>query len=190
MRGKDESVSDPSPAEEGAAREALKLDRTIPLAKLSIPDAGGDRYFVTSAPEATLYTPPGRATRGFRAYDVLQRTVVFLKDSWRIDLPEIQAEGQIYKTLRDAEVQHIPHCLASGNISTTKYHATKADIYSMKPWAACHPAAHFIPHRHYRLSLDVVGRDLVKFESSYEMVSALRDALKGKFRNAGSARPR
>jgi hypothetical protein len=181
MRGKDISSLVPTPVEELAARTALGLDKTIPLIKLSVPDADGSPlYFVRSIPEATFYTPPGRATRGAKAYDVLRGTIVFLKDSWRIDLPDIQAEGRVYEILRNAGVRHVPHCLASGDISTAEYHATKTHIYAGKPWA-CHSDAHFVPHRHHRLILDVVGRSLVDYRSSYEMVTAVRDALIGKF---------
>ena len=35
-----------------------------------------------SPPSATLYTHPGRATRGFKAYDTRYQNFVFLKDSW------------------------------------------------------------------------------------------------------------
>jgi hypothetical protein len=194
MRGKDESVSDPLLTEKVAARDALQLDEKTPLVKLSIPDADGVRYFVTSAPKATPNTPPGRATRGFKAYDVLQETVVFLKDSWRIDLPDLQAEGQVYRMLRDANVCNVPHCLASGDISTRStedamdYHITRANIYAGEPWACCSDM-HFIPYRHHRLSLDLFGRVLVDYKSSYEMVSAVRDALIGEFLQLGSARP-
>jgi hypothetical protein len=184
MRGIDESVSDPSLTEKVAAREALQLDETVPLVKLSVPDADGVRFFVTSAPEATLYTPPGCATRGFKAYDILQRTMVYLKDSWRIDLPDIQAEGQVYVILRDAGTQHVPHCLASGDILSEDYHATKTQTYATKPWAY-YSATRYIPHRHYRLCLDVVGHILVDYGSTYEMVSAVRDALIGKFLQCG-----
>jgi hypothetical protein len=180
MQGKDESVSDPSPVEEGEAREALQLGKTVPLVKLSIPNAGGHSSFVTSAPEAILYTPPGRATRGFKAYHVLEKTVVFLKDSWRINLPDIQAEGKVYEVLNSADVRNVPHCIASGDISSAKYHATKTQDYVTKPWA-CRSDTQFIPHRHYRLSLNLVGRVLVEYRSSYEMVSAVRDALVGEF---------
>ncbi|KAN0120535.1 hypothetical protein V8E52_004362 [Russula decolorans] len=176
MRGIDESVSDPSLTEKVAAREALQLDETVPLVKLSVPNADGVRFFVTSAPEATLYTPPGRATRGFKAYDILQQTMVYLKDSWRIDLPDIQAEGQVYVILRDAGTQHVPHCLASGDILSEDYHATKTQTYATKPWAY-YSATRYIPHWHYRLCLDVVGHILVDYGSTYEMVSAVRDAL-------------
>lgn len=180
MRGKDESVSDPSPVEEDEAREALQLGKTVPLVKLSIPIAGGHCSFVTSAPEAILYTPPGRATRGFKAYHVSKQEVVFLKDSWRINLQDIQAEGKVYEVLNSAQVGNVPHCIASGDISTAQYHATKTQDYVAKPWA-CRSATQFIPHRHYRLCLNLVGRVLVEYRSSYEMVSAVRDALVGEF---------
>jgi hypothetical protein len=185
MRGRDASVSDPSHAEALAAARALQLTGPVSLVKLSIPDADGDRYFVVPAPKATLYTPPGRATRGFKAYDVSKETVVFLKDSWRIDLPDILAEGVIYKILNNANARHIPRCLASGDISSIEYHATKTHLYAVELAAGRKVEAHFIPHRHHRLVLDVVGRVLVEYESSFEMVSAVRDALIGEFLHHG-----
>jgi hypothetical protein len=181
MRGKDQSVSYPTPTEAVAARQALDIDDTEPLVKLSIPGEDGSfLYYVTSAPRATLYTPPGRATRGFRAYDLAFKRQVFIKDSWRIDLRDIWEEGRIYTRLAIAKVRNIPNCIASGNISTHKYHATKTYNYITESWA-CHSDAHFIPHRHYRLALDVVGHSLTAFRSSYELVAAVRDALIGKF---------
>src|SRR6266436_8342280 len=78
---KDESISEPSNMEKAMARQNLGYDKNVPLVKLSIPDLDGLHYFITSTPEATLYTPPGRATHGFKAYDILERTVVFVKDS-------------------------------------------------------------------------------------------------------------
>ena len=180
MCGVDQTVSVPTPAEATAAREALKLDDTTPLFKLEIPGIDGtSHYFVTSTPRATLYTPPGRATRGFQAYNISQGTLVFLKDSWRVDLPDIQAEGLTYEMLKKAAIRNVPHCLVAGDISTTKYHSTKTFAYTTKPWA-CYTDAHFIPHRHYRLALNVIGRSLTTFESSYQLVAAVRDSLIGK----------
>ena len=181
MRGVDQSVSNPTPAEAAAARKSLELDDTIPLAKLEIPKPGcASNYFVTSTPRATPYTPPGRATRVFPAYDIARKRVVLLKDSWRVDLPDIQAEGITYNTLMEAKVRNIPRCLASGDITTDEYHATMTMNYTTAPWA-CYTSAHFVPHQHYRLILDVIGRNLIKFVSSYEMVTAVRDALVGEF---------
>jgi len=181
MRGRDQSVSEPTRQEAIAARQSLNLDDTILLVKLEIPGADGSpHFFIAAAPRATPYPPPGRATRGFQAYDIARQTRVFLKDSWRVDLPDIQAEGLTYETLMKANVRNIPRCHIAGDISTADYHATKTHHYATKPWA-CHSHAMFIPHRHYRLVLDIIGRSLTTFKSSYEMVAAIRDALYGEY---------
>jgi hypothetical protein len=179
MRGIDQSASVPTCTEAIVARQALRLDNTVPLVKLEIPDiSGAPRYFITHTPQATLYTLPGCATRDFEAYNVLQVALVFLKDSWRVDLPDIWAEGLTYRTPREKGVRNVPQCIASGDISSAKYHA-KTSTYSTKHWA-CDTDAHFIPHRHHHLALDIIGHSLTKFKSSYEMVAAVHDALIGK----------
>jgi hypothetical protein len=181
MRGMDQSVSEPTPTEAVEARRALDLDATVRLFKLEIPRAGStSNFFITQAPKATAYTPPGRATRVFTVYDITNNKKVLLKDSWRINLPDIHAEGLTYKKLMDAKVRNIPRCVASGDIKTDKYHSTKTNKYYTAEWAR-NISVHLIPHRHYRLVLDVIGRPLTKFTSSYEMVTAVRDALIGEF---------
>jgi len=84
MRGNDMTALPPTPNQAHLARKDLKLGTEILLVKLSIPwDAGNKNcFFVVPAPSATLYTPPGRATHGFKAYDTRYQNVVFLKDSW------------------------------------------------------------------------------------------------------------
>lgn len=213
MRGIDQSVSQPMPEEDLAARNALQPEDKQPedkaskgkkgrrkkdkkdrkkndkndkkslgqLFKLGIPAEGGVRYFITTAPRIGFYSPPGRATRGFRAYDILTKTCCFLKDTWRIDVQEIQEEGLTYVALQNAEVPNIPMCVAYGDISTTKYHATKTLAYLKEPWACHKNDGLFVPHRHYRLALNIFGKPLSEFESSYEMVAAVRDALIGRF---------
>ena len=179
MRGKDQSVSDPMPEEKLVATGTLKLDATIPLVKLSIPSTDGSlHYFVAPSPTTVPYTPLGRTTRGFQAYDVSQGVPVFLRDSWRIDLPDIHPEGSVYEMLNGAGIHNIPCCLVSGDVLTTQYHETKT-LYYMKQPCACHSDAHFLPHRHYRLALDIIRRPLIVFDSSYQMVRAVRDALIG-----------
>jgi len=176
MRGMDQSVSEPTVLEATAAKQALELDSDANLFKLEIPGADHtSNYFITPAPTASLYTPPGRGTRVFPAYNVSDGKKVLLKDSWRVDLLDIQAEGLTYKTLKEARVRNIPDCLASGDIKTDKYHTTTTNTYYKGPAAS----SHFVPHQHYRLVLDVIGRSLTDFVSSYEMVTAVCDALIG-----------
>ena len=178
MRGVDTSVIEPTASESSDARKALGWECHIPLFKLSVPAACGlSRFFIVQAPIATPYTPPGRATRGFKAYDLSGKAAVYLKDSWRIDLPDITAEGLVYATLEKASVPNIARCIVSGDILD---HATKTQEYANKPWVKDHDSrARFIPHRHSRLVLDVIGRSLTEYKSSYEMTTAIRDALVG-----------
>ncbi|KAF8219911.1 hypothetical protein L208DRAFT_1336793 [Tricholoma matsutake] len=140
---------------------------------------GSPLYYIAASPRVTLYTPPGCATRGFPAYDISRCVPVFMKDSWRVDIPDIWAEGLIYNKLKAAGVHHVPDCLSSGDILTNRYHATKTFKYINVPWA-CYLTAHFVPHRHYHLTLDVIGCSLTTFRSSYEMVSVVHDAIIGK----------
>jgi hypothetical protein len=182
MRGMDQSVSELTLTEAAAAKRALGLDKsdnTVRLFKLKIPRAGSAlSFFITQAPKAMAYTPPGRATRVFTAYDITEEKVVLLKDSWRINLPDILAEGLTYEKLMDVEVCNIPRCVASGDIKTDKYRATAMDKYVNAGWAH-NPGIHFVLHHHYRLVLDAIGRPLTNFLSSYEMVATVHDALVG-----------
>ena len=139
-------ASVPTPVEAAEARQVLGLGNDVPLVKLQVPGAcSSPLFFITSAPQAMPYMPPGCATCGGPAYNVLQRKRVFLKDSWRVDLPDIQAERLTYKMLKDTQVHNIPHCLASGDISTTVYHTTKAHIFTPNICVCC-PHSHVIPH--------------------------------------------
>jgi hypothetical protein len=120
MHGNDQSVSNPMLSEALAAREILELDNEVPLVKLQIPDAkGSPLYFITCVPRATPYMPPGHATHGGLAYNVLWGTSVFLKDSWRVDVPDIQAEGLTYAILEEANVHIVSHQGISQLLSTT-----------------------------------------------------------------------
>lgn len=191
MRGNDQTVSKPTPMEAMIARQALDLDNDVPVVKLAIPHTDGSPlYYIAPTPQVTPYTPPGRATRGFPAYDVSRCRLVYMKDSWRVNMPDIWPEGRVYEVLRGYGVRNIPNCLSSGDIATDQYHASKTNSYLQAPWV-CHTVTqlqHFIPHRHYRLTLDVIGRPLTDFRSSYEMVSAVRDAIIGELLSASKRR--
>ena len=85
---------------------------------------------------------------------------------------DIQAKGLTYTTFEKHKVCNIAHCLTSGDISTIDYHATKTRNFADAPWV-CHLHTHFVPHRHYCLVLDIIGRSLTTFKSSYKMVTVV-----------------
>jgi hypothetical protein len=110
---------DLSPVEAAMARQALNLDDSVPLVKCMIPGMDGSRlYYIAASPRVTPYTPPGHATRAFPVYDVSQCVPVFMKDSWRVNVPDIWTKGIIYHALKAAGVCNILDCMSSGDILT------------------------------------------------------------------------
>jgi hypothetical protein len=124
--------------------------------------------YIVRAPTTGHYTPPGRATRGFEAYDV-QRC----KDTWRVDLPGIEIEGETYQLLQEAHVINLAVCFAAGDILD---HTTQTHHYKDKEWA-CGTVHPLVPHRHYRLVLDTIGQSLMSFGSSSEMLLSVLHAV-------------
>jgi hypothetical protein len=173
IRGVDTTVGVPSKREAKLARECLELKKDEALVKITVPGETGETHYVTRVPTAGPYTPPGRATRGFVAYDIGRKRKVFLKDTWRVDLPDIKQEGETYKLLWDAGVRNIAACSAAADIPN---HCTRTHTFEKKSWA-CKVMIELIPHQHYRLVLDVVGQSLTDFSSSFEMLGSVRDAL-------------
>ncbi|KAH9024987.1 hypothetical protein EDB83DRAFT_2203817, partial [Lactarius deliciosus] len=69
----------------------------------------------------------GRVTRTSIAFDIERNSVVFFKDSWRVACNGMEREGDIYKTLNNAEIPNIPRCAASGDVGVDTYHSTCTD---------------------------------------------------------------
>jgi len=189
MCGKDGTVSMPTYAKECTARCALALTHKpdVPLHKLAIIPLDKDPlYFITPPPILTLYAPPGRATCSFEAYDIATSQVVFLKDSWRIMLPGIKPEGLVYAKLNSANVCWTPNCLAWEDI-LDPYHITQTQNFTQAKWARTLNDAlnnslnkhQFLCHQHTCLILNVIGSTLLEYQSSFEMVSTVRNGLIG-----------
>jgi Fungal protein kinase len=176
VRGVDTTVMVPTDEEIALARDCLDLDKKLRLVKMTVPAGDSEWSYVATTPIAQPYTPPGRATRGFVAYNLQRRRKVFVKDTWRVDLPDIEREGETYELMARAQVRNIASCSAAGDIGN---HQTLTHLYANKPWA-CHRKRDLVPHRHYRLVLDVIGDDLTTFSSSREMLRYMVHALEGK----------
>ena len=179
-RGIDCSVSDPSESESADARKVLDLKANVPLVKLAVHDNSTNKttYYVGPMPTFMRHaSPTGRCTRTFVAYDVQTGATVFLKDTWRIDLPDMHKEGDIYERLKQANISRIAPFVCGADV---RDHRTRTEAYANKPWAL--PLSKALrPHRQYRLVLAVVARPLTSFRSSWELVNALADALQGEY---------
>jgi hypothetical protein len=175
VRGHDSTVSLPNNDE-------------IELAKATVPELAkeksflaveiSDQRYIICGPKSRPYIPVGRWTRTSFAYDIERKRRVFLKDSWRVLMDDIQPEGEIYERLHQNNVPNIPLCLVAGDIGDDTYHQSRAHEFIEK--CLTHTFGWKItPHRHYRIVLGTVGRRLDDFKCTKEFVTAMYDALRG-----------
>ncbi|TFY59276.1 hypothetical protein EVG20_g7849 [Dentipellis fragilis] len=175
QRGMDPSVS-PATAEEVAmAVEAKIAAEGDPVHKMHIKNDADkvDHYYLVSRPTAYSIGVCGRSTRGYIAMDMETKGRVWLKDSWRIDTPEMPKEFKIYEKLREKKVSNVPKCHCGGDIGKQK---TRTHEFQDSTWRC--GKHRIMPHHHYRLALEViVGHPLHKYKSTKELCVVILDAL-------------
>ena len=140
------------------------------------PDDGPRRYITPSAKWATE-SLIGRATFGYIAFDVERGDLVYLKDFWRVDHPEIQKEGDVYRDLHEAEVRNIAKMGRAGDVRLiiddgqvcviVGVQRTRTHDYLNHSWCPGRPAVE--PYVHYRLVLETVGMPLNQFQSTQQL---------------------
>ncbi|KAG1868916.1 hypothetical protein C8R48DRAFT_598373, partial [Suillus tomentosus] len=177
LRGVDTSVTPASSEEAIRARLRLNLHADTPMFVVIIPAAEGDGSFrlIIPAPVPRGLSPVGRRTRACPAFDPVHDKIVMFKDSWRVALPDILPEGVTYKLLKDANVRNVATCIACHDVPSLPQQRMQTLKFANASWACHHE--HLTPHIHYRLVLNLVGKPLIQFISSRQVVEAVRDAL-------------
>jgi hypothetical protein len=175
QRGHDTSVSIPSAEEITLARGPLQVDDAdARFITLMVPQAGqSDAFYIATAPRFDSRSPMGRGSRAFPAYDLKKKRVVYLKDYWRVNVQGMEKEGDIYKELHAHKVPHIPRFDRGGDLGPS----TLTQRWRESDWAC--KTAEIVEYMHYRMVLQDVGRDLTSFNSSWEFVNAVADAIEG-----------
>jgi hypothetical protein len=153
-------------------------DDDISRAQRNDPDLTALYRYIGPRPHFPSRSLIGRATRSLPVYDPVQDRVVYLKDTWRIDSDDMQKEGDTYRQLHDYQVPHIAPFERGNDLEGHGSH-TMTHEYVEESWVCGMPFA--TGHIHYRMVLGVVGRELSTFRSTRELVSAVADALEGKF---------
>jgi len=150
----------------------------------------GPRRYITPSARWTTEALIGRATYGYIAYDVENGNLVYLKDFWRVDYPDIQKEGDIYRELHEAEVPNIAEMDRAGDVPLISHldselqvaagavQRTRTQDYVDKEWCPGRP--HVEPYVHYRLVLKTLGRSLNQYKSTRQLCEVIRDAIVGK----------
>ena len=174
-RGHDVSVSIPTQAEISATQEVLKIDhRDAKFIKLKVlhlyePNA----FYIATSLCIDSYSPIGRGSHAFPAYNLKIWCVLYLKDYWQIDQPGMEKEGNIYADLHQHNVPHILRFKRGDDIGNS----TVTQAWVDSPWA-CHTRPMVI-YTLYRMVLGNVGIDLTLFQSSWEYINAIADAMEG-----------
>ena len=176
VRGHDPTVDVPTDAEVKRAKAVVpELIEEKSFVAITI----SDRRFITHSPNSQLHVPVGRWTRVSFAFDINEECRVLLKDSWRVLLTDVLPEGDIYSRLHQHGVPNIPHCLLYGDVGPDDYHRSRTDVIK-EQYFSKQSYWRLTPHRHYRMVLGTIGRQLKNFRNTKEMVKAISAALKGK----------
>ncbi|KAJ6624826.1 hypothetical protein B0H10DRAFT_2004277, partial [Mycena sp. CBHHK59/15] len=136
------------------SRRARELINAIgkPLWSVTV----GDHSFYVSHPfTRSHHLPVGRGTRCFVAV-------------------ETKTDRIFYARLKEQQVQNIPDVIVAKDVDGP-HHRCGVDDYPFL-WSKFKEQA-IRDHQHYRLVLDVVGRPLVGFGSTHELVKCMLDAL-------------
>ena len=113
-------------------------------------------------------------TRAWKVFDVEEQRVTFLKDTWRIDVDNIDPEGLTYRKLHESNVSNIATVDASGDVGGK----TMTQLLTDDPWSRVKDK--ITGHIHYRLALKEVGISLKPFSNTKQLVIVICDCIKGK----------
>ncbi|KAI0273497.1 hypothetical protein BC834DRAFT_799544, partial [Gloeopeniophorella convolvens] len=127
----------------------------------------------------------GRATFGYVAFGTLTGDLVYLTDFWRLDLPGIQKEGDIYREPDAAKVPNVAKLGRAGDVPWSRDLTQSARVQRTRTqdfikgtglarWSPGCPQVE--PYVHYRLVLKTLERPLNQFKSTRQLCEVVRDA--------------
>lgn len=124
---------------------------------------------------ARNYSPTGRGTKGYFAYIVGQKRLVFVKLAWRSMSENIYPEHKTYQTLYDHNVPNIPQIITGEDVchaATREPLRTRTQEFMTSAWKP-------LERRQYRLVIETLGLPLSEYRDSFALVHATRDSVFG-----------
>lgn len=132
---------------------------------------GIPRTYLIGRHVAGNYVPLGRCTRGYVAFEVETRRMVFLKDQWRCVTRE-RTELETYRRLHQHNVEYIATPVAGGDID---HHRTISQDFMTYLPENQRPTERM----HTRLVTKEIGLVLEQYEDSVELLRLIMHALIG-----------
>lgn len=137
------------------------------------PDSDTSRRYYIGKYRASSWSPVGRGTRVYVAYDQESNEIVMLKDSWCVVGADASVlnEFEVLKEFLRAGIKHVPTVVAGGFVDG----ATTASQEFIKQQTG---VAHGI-RQNMRFAVKEVGRSIDTFNTPRELVQAIYSAFKG-----------
>lgn len=147
-------------------------------------DPDGHRFCLVSRPFYVAHSPVGRATRVYLAYDLKDRSVRALKESWRVE--GSVSEWTIHKTLREKGAAHALLGTCGGDVCLEPGdppHRTVNQDFALSSETddlrlPCHGAPMMHAHIQHRI-LEPVAFPPSCANNSREVLTIFRDVLYG-----------
>ena len=162
--------------------DTLDDTHTYPTCKVRVVDSATRKSteLIIRRPFSAHSSLWGRATRAYVAYDVKAARLVCLKDTWRLDDPELRAESKIYRELKRHDVPNIPTVLYGGDVRNPNRRPqetfTQALAEEEDDWRIT--LGTFERYIHHRLIQDIVY-PLKTLVDEHELIQVLHDVLCG-----------
>lgn len=159
------------------------LDRRFPAYKIRLDQGkcGQSCEIIVRKPFFVQGALLGRATQGYIGFHLGEKRLVFLKDCWADDRKQQIKEVDVYCRLSGHDIPHLPAILYAGYVKGAEgavQHTITGSCCSrgQYPWAP----DHFKMRRrvHIRIAQDILY-PIDHVCSSRQLVSTIRDALKG-----------
>ncbi|KIP08662.1 hypothetical protein PHLGIDRAFT_126863 [Phlebiopsis gigantea 11061_1 CR5-6] len=152
-------------AEENEGQSTRRTTRAAAKNKL--------KAFLIGRPVTTQCSLTGRCTKGFVGFDLQEKRMCFIKDSWRPLAPRVHPEWEVYKRLKERGVsKFIATAIAGGDVPGDD----GPQLTQTQEYLASVPQP--VQRSHCRLVTREVGRSLGTYDNSAELLAVVYNALR------------
>ena len=175
-------MRDPARSEPVLRNAEATIDEHWPVLKVTVEDdkLGKSVRILIQAPFFRSHSALGRATRGYIAYHIPRRELIFFKDTWRVVYDHLIAEREILRSLSDASVPYIPKVLSGGDVTLNGKCDRALSLQWVQRLSSSVKFLHPRDFRHHRL-LQPLAYPIQCAPNSREFIIGFRDCFKGKF---------
>lgn len=173
----------------------IQLERTVdasyPAYKVHVdPETKDDeapkgRDYIICRPFTEISSLCGRATRGYLAWGVHEKKLVFFKDTWRAEGEGLFSEAKIYEDLYGLNLDRLksllPTVLVSGDVRLSdkkSLQCTRTQEFADPKYQWFRPTAWLREHIRHRV-VQELALPLHMVRNSKELLQAIRNALEG-----------